>query len=280
MSLLTKLTAKVALDSAARYRTEGEGFPVEGIPRTPHIILLVDRSGSMGSVRDDMLRSMNELITEQKKVVDNSVFTFVTFSCPGTEIPSPMYVYEKVPMANVPLITPEQYQCYGGTALYDTVYEILKKYSNNPDTLLVIVTDGQDMDSETITREMVTSMIAERQGRIDPVTGNNDGWKIIYLCNDISLVNAATQMGITARTCQDGASAPTLSAAVDTEHLGTAIRRQVSQACSAYRATSHVPNLSDALRQLSMRPSTHIPTDRGLPDSFGVPAMKRSLSER
>lgn len=215
--------------------------------RTPHLIFILDRSGSMSGRASSMVNAINILLEQQKKTIDNTIVTLVTFSAPILDNQSHIeYVFEKTPLANVPYMTYQQYQCGGGTALFDTIKEVLVKYKDNPDTLVCIVTDGQDLDSVNTTDQEMKACIQERK-RTNPISGIDEGWKFIYLCTDISSVQSAANVGITRR-----GESSTQSAAVDPDMLGSVLTRQISRACSEYREVGEVSDLSNTLEDLSL----------------------------
>lgn len=220
----------------------------KGDVRHPHIVFILDRSGSMSGIRDAMVMAINELITEQKKTDDNTVVSMVTFSAPDRNVNEYMtFLYERSPLRNVQHLTPCDYECRGGTALYDAIGEILIRYRGNPDTMVVIVTDGEDLDSTRHTQESVKTLIDERKDT-DPQTGESRGWKFIFLSSDPTSVRRAETAGLqNARGITS-----TQSAQVDYQHLAPALSRQVSAACAAYRQTSAIPDLTQEFASMSV----------------------------
>lgn len=230
--------------------------------RTPHLIFILDRSGSMSGRASSMVNAINILLEQQKKTIDNTIVTLITFSAPFRDNQSHIeYVFEKTPLANVPYLTDQQYQCSGGTALFDTIKEVLVKYKDNPDTLVCIVTDGQDLDSVNTTDQEMKACIQERK-QTNPVSGIDEGWKFIYLCTDISSVQSAANVGITRR----GELSSTQSAAVDPNMLGSVLTRQISRACSEYREVGKVSDLSNTLEDLTLEEGKNHKDDISIED--------------
>jgi hypothetical protein len=146
-----------------------------------HLIILLDRSGSMASGRDQTLKGLNDFFTQQKKLVDDSVATLITFSVTSTTI------FEKQLIRNIQEC--KEYTPDGGTALYDTLGNVLAKYSDEKEEhIVVIVTDGIDNESTVYTHSHIRQLISAR---------TNDGWKFIYLSNDLSALDEGLSMGVT-----------------------------------------------------------------------------------
>lgn len=124
------------------------------------IVLVVDRSGSMRSIREDAEGGVNSLIDEQKKVPGEANVTLVQFDA---EIET---VMDAVPIQEAK----EYYLMPGGrTALFDAVGSTIQRVgerlaampeAERPEKVLfVIVTDGFENASREYTRDMVRSMI-------------------------------------------------------------------------------------------------------------------------
>lgn len=153
-----------------------------------HIVILMDRSGSMESCKTDTEGGLRSFLAEQ-----NSEFPA------GTRVS--MYefdtqynvVYENEPLSGVPdyVLTPR-----GGTALLDalgrtitTVKAKRKKLPKpqRPDVIMVIVTDGHENSSHEFDFATIKSMIEKRTEK---------GWTFIYLGANQDAITVAASMGI------------------------------------------------------------------------------------
>lgn len=114
-----------------------------------YIIFVIDRSGSMESIRTDMIGGFNAFIREQQaaKPGDCRVFAYKFDT-----VYEPMF--EDKALAEVPELTKENYEPRGSTALYDslakTIVDIGARLAALPEdqrperVLVVTITDGED----------------------------------------------------------------------------------------------------------------------------------------
>jgi len=116
-----------------------------------YIIFLVDRSGSMISIKKDMVGGFNAFIAEQKKIKGDCKVFFYQFD---TNYDT---VYEGIDLNYVKDLDDNTYQPRGGTALYPsfgkTIKDIGKKLAamsegERPERILFItITDGEHNSS-------------------------------------------------------------------------------------------------------------------------------------
>ena len=69
-----------------------------------HISVLLDRSGSMGSVKDETISGFNYFLKEQKAAGDNATFTLVQFDSESTDV-----VHEARQIREVPDLNQDTY---------------------------------------------------------------------------------------------------------------------------------------------------------------------------
>lgn len=152
------------------------------------ITLVLDRSGSMAPRVNDVIGGVNRFIEEQKRVPSPAVVSFVRFDT----------VYElfrpSVPLEEVSLLQPHEFQPRGGTALLDAVGRTLGEMDlawarHYPDrAIVVIVTDGEENSSKEFTLDRIRRMIRDRE--------ESGKWTFIYIGADLNTFAAATQLGI------------------------------------------------------------------------------------
>lgn len=200
------------------------------------IIMIVDKSGSMNGIRGDIIGSINSVIDDQKKIsVENGVdakFTLVTFNTYRS------VVYNSVPINEVELLTPDQYQTTGGTALYKSVIKTLNENIHKTNVMAVIVTDGEDTYYDGIYTQQASSRAIKQR--------ESNGWKFIYLSSDPTLVVQGVNMGI--RSTDSGVrSCNTNNVHTNYRKLGTALRRQCSAEISRARTTGSMHGLGEKL---------------------------------
>jgi len=141
------------------------------------IAVILDQSGSMGSVCTDTIGGFNNFLTEQKKLDGKAFLTLCTFS------DTYQLVHNYVPLNDVPELTTETYSPSGWTALLDavgaTVNSLKKKIASMQEAdqpkkvVFVILTDGQENASVEYKRAQIKSMLEEQQSK--------HNWQIIFL---------------------------------------------------------------------------------------------------
>ena len=152
-------------------------------------VFLLDRSGSMQSCYQETLDGMNAFIESQREF--GGTMTLCLFDTVCTTL------YEKTPMAKVPLLTPNEYVLGGGTALHDAIGEVLRM-SLGDTAMVIILTDGEENASSTYTAAHVKDLI-----ELKP-------WTFVYLgANQDSVLNAQ-RLGIRYSKDYDGAQTPEL----------------------------------------------------------------------
>ena len=120
-----------------------------------HIAIVLDRSGSMGSIREATGKAFNkqvELLQDEKKDNLETVVSLVTFES-HVDLP----VFYKLPLDDLKKITCEHYEPCGGTALNDAIATTALRMLNDEDYeetkfLVISITDGDENSSELLPR--------------------------------------------------------------------------------------------------------------------------------
>lgn len=186
-----------------------------------HIILLIDESGSMNGIRNDIRGSINKFIRDQQDLgVDQSTLTLARFA---NEV---KYIFQKKPLQQVEELKEADYKPDGSTALYDAVGMTIRKYDDNKNVCMVIVTDGEENASRSYDQRGVKDMIERKQ---------NQGWKFIYLSADITTARQGD--GLAMRSCAVGVSNTSCNnMAVGYQSLASNLERACSDAVSQLRS--------------------------------------------
>lgn len=128
------------------------------------ITLVVDRSGSMASIRDDAEGGVNTFITDQAKEPRQALLTLVQFD---TEYE---FIHQGLPINQVP-----KYELHprGATALLDAVGRAINETGERlvgmPEAdrpgmvIFVVMTDGQENSSKEFTKAQIKEMIERQQ---------------------------------------------------------------------------------------------------------------------
>ena len=179
------------------------------------IVVILDESGSMENIRKNMLDSLNDLIKEQKQISGRpATFSLIKFS------ENVNAIKENVPLEEMNLLSPEDYQPNGSTALYDGIGYAINRFRNERDVLMVIITDGHENASKQFNKQYVTTKLDEKQ--------KYNNWSYVYLSCDLNTFEQGNSMGLnTSAFCSN------VQKSVD--DYGVYLSRNVSQAMSNYR---------------------------------------------
>lgn len=175
-----------------------------------HIICILDRSGSMGSIITASISGFNEFLGKQKALPDKATITVALFD-DQYEI-----LYDNVDIKNAELLNGQVWKPRGMTALYDAIGKTinterakLKKLGDEaPSKVLVcIVTDGEENASEEYKgeagRKQIVSLIRDCE---------KEDWNFLYLAANQDAFKVGTSFGISAgNTITYGATAQGVS---------------------------------------------------------------------
>jgi uncharacterized protein YegL len=164
------------------------------------IIIVLDRSGSMQSVRTDTIGGVNKFIEEQQKTPGEATFSLFLFD----------HEYNRtsnaIPIKDARLLTEESYQPRGNTCLYGAIgcaiNETGERLKNTPEdqrpekVIFVIVTDGEENSShkhewsKTHTAASIKSQIELQSGTYK--------WEFVYIGANQDAIQNAGRIGINA----------------------------------------------------------------------------------
>jgi Mg-chelatase subunit ChlD len=131
------------------------------------ITIVLDRSGSMASVREATIAGFNEFVEGQKAVPGDANLTLIQFDTENAyEV-----VFDRA-LRDVPKLTAETYNPRGGTPLHDalgkTISELGTKLSKMPEqerpgkVVVVTMTDGLENASQNFTASQIADMIKQQ----------------------------------------------------------------------------------------------------------------------
>lgn len=161
--------------------------------RRTHIAVILDRTGSMQSIRDDTIGGFNTFLGEQQKLPGSATLTLVQFD---SQDPYEV-IHQMVPIKDVPVLTRKTYVPRSSTPLLDAMgrgindlEEQLAKLTKakKPDLVVfVVITDGQENASHEFRREEITRMIDAKKA---------EKWEFVFLSSDLDAVRDAGVMGV------------------------------------------------------------------------------------
>jgi len=145
-----------------------------------HICMILDRTGSMESIKQDTIGGFNSYVAAQKSLPTPATFTLVQF-----DSQDPFEVIHKfTDIQMVPDLTGQTYMPRASTPLYDAVgrgiNDLKASLGTLPEALrpkkivMVIVTDGQENASREFTGAQVRKMIADASAISDSSSLNID----------------------------------------------------------------------------------------------------------
>lgn len=156
------------------------------------IVCIIDRSGSMSSVRDEAISGFNSFLEDQVAVPGEAALTLVRFD---TEYE---IVHNGTPITQVPMLDENSFEPRGMTALYDaigrTIDDVGGRLSKTPEgerpahVIVAILTDGLENASSDYTSKRVRSMIEHQQSTY--------GWDFVYLGANQNAFAESQRMGI------------------------------------------------------------------------------------
>lgn len=160
------------------------------------ITLILDRSGSMSAIADDIIGGVNSLLDEQKKTPGDCRFSLVQFD---TQDPYEI-VTDALPIGEVKPLSKDTFNPRGGTPLLDALGrgivatgERLKAMPEDQrpgKVLFVIVTDGQENASREYKRERIMEMVREQTDVYK--------WTFVYIGANQDAIQEATSFGVSA----------------------------------------------------------------------------------
>lgn len=149
------------------------------------IVFILDKSGSMNSIKDDAIGGFNSFVEEQMKNEGETRVNLVLFD-------------SEVKLHNdITKLDDKIYQPYGMTALLDAIgvgiENMNKKLYNTPESerpeniIFTIMTDGAENSSVEYNKSAIEQMIKEKTAQ---------DWQFIFLGANIDSVSTAKGLGI------------------------------------------------------------------------------------
>ncbi|MEE3419626.1 MAG: VWA domain-containing protein [Lachnospiraceae bacterium] len=158
------------------------------------LVFILDRSGSMQGLERDTIGGFNGMIEKQKKAEGTALVSTILFD------DASKVIHNRLPIADVPQMTEEDYYVGGCTALLDTIGEAVHHieyvHSHTQEeylpekTVFVITTDGQENASTRHTFKEVREMIEYEE--------NAHHWQFLFLGANIDAIGTAASFGIKA----------------------------------------------------------------------------------
>ena len=196
-----------------------------------HIAVLLDRSGSMGDIKDDAIGGFNCFLKEQKAAGANATLTLVQFDTESTDV-----VHESMPILEVPDLNHQTFQPRGGTPLLDALGQTIDSTgralaaipeANRPNKVVfVVITDGQENSSHQHTKASVKERIDHQSSQYN--------WQFVFLGANQDAFDEAGAVGIAMGNAANFAPARMQAAFAATAANVASYRRSGNAAKLAY----------------------------------------------
>lgn len=135
------------------------------VTKKPHVVVLLDESGSMSPQRASVVSTFNEYVNSVRETAETlSLYTF-----DSTGIREKMH---KKDLADVPELTLEDYRPNAMTPLYDAMGKVMAKFDDLENVQFVSHTDGMENDSREFNFEKLDEYIKAK---------TKAGWLFVYL---------------------------------------------------------------------------------------------------
>ena len=156
------------------------------------LVFILDMSGSMAHLTDDTVGGFNSVLKEHNDGKGEVLVTTYLFNNESKMI------HDRLPIAEVPPMTCNDYSARGCTALLDALGQAIEhivgihRYARDEDipehTIFVITTDGMENASHKFSAEHIKAKIKHEQEKY--------GWEFIFLAANIDAVETAEAYGI------------------------------------------------------------------------------------
>lgn len=161
-------------------------------PNSTLIAVVLDRSGSMESIRDATIEGVNAFVTQQKSQPGEAKLSLVQFD---TEF---LTTHDEAPLETVQPLTRATYVPRAGTALLDAIGRTIdgigvklaaRPESERPSKVVVVIqTDGYENSSREYTNAKISEMITHQRTKY--------GWDFVFLGANQDAIATAAQWGI------------------------------------------------------------------------------------
>lgn len=161
-----------------------------------HISIILDRTGSMETIQDDVIGGFNQFLASQQEGTGRATLTLVQFD---SQDPYEV-IYQFAPINQVAALSQATYVPRASTPLLDAIgrgiIDLAHRLTTMPagekpdQVVFVIITDGQENSSREFKKAQVMQLLAEKQEK--------DKWQFVFLSADLTALNDAMDYGFRA----------------------------------------------------------------------------------
>lgn len=151
------------------------------------VTFLLDRTGSMNTIRDDTIGAFNAYLETLKENPEDVFFSLLTFDSMSLD-----KLHVNQPVKDIPDLTRDNYIPRASTPLIDAVCKTIKavEKSINGENIKVVIciqTDGEENSSTEYTWDQLNAMIKEKTAA---------GWQFNFMGSGIDAYKQGHRMGI------------------------------------------------------------------------------------
>jgi uncharacterized protein YegL len=168
--------------------------------RQVHFYILLDRSGSMESMKSDVIGGYNSFLKEQQAVEGRARLTLVQFDSQNSQ----ETIVDAGRLKNVKPLTEATFSPRGGTPLLDATAELIERVLgrqakrnalglSEEEVVFITITDGEENQS-------VRAGLADVKRLID--VGTEHGWSFVFLGAGVDAYADAGRLGYSADSVQ------------------------------------------------------------------------------
>lgn len=156
------------------------------------ITIILDKSGSMQSVKDDTIGGFNSFVEEQKRMKTNGCISLVQFN-EKHEV-----TFKGNDISYCPSLNPSNYMPNGSTALLDAVgktiidmgirLQSMPEHERPDKVIVVIMTDGHENASKEFKKTQINQMISHQREKYN--------WQFVFLGANQDAIQEGSSLGV------------------------------------------------------------------------------------
>ncbi len=215
-----------------------------------HITVLLDESGSMGSLAEDTRGGFNSFLEEQQAIDGKATMTVCKFSSSHGRYPGYQILCSMLDISSVEPLTSISYRPGGGTALLDAMGKCITDLKNDlqrlPEdkrpgkVLFLVITDGEENSSREWSKAKIAEMIKHQEEVYK--------WNFLYLGANVDAFAESSAIGIrSSNAIGYTASSKGIGAAYNVVSRGLGAVRGLDAQDASYDffCSAHVDDLKD-----------------------------------
>jgi uncharacterized protein YegL len=232
--------------------------------------VVLDRSGSMQTTRDETISGYNAYLDTLRK--DDKIEYFITliqFDSPvGSKELTIKYVDK--PLAEVPVLTKEEYIPRGLTPLYDAIGECVRQVETKDRAVItVIITDGYENASQEFTKDAIKALISSKE--------KDEHWTFAFLGADVDSYAVGGGLGVGVGNTTNyakGMEREAYTVLARSTMMRSETARTVGVAGASLRAMFNDSDRQEMGDDLSQKPTATVTPDAPISKPTSIPSRR------